>query len=132
MPTDVDLARFRARQAWWLKVAREADPRKPTLSDVAQAAGLKEGSGSVASLWENNLSVSGPKQEQLYRLAAFYGLPVTLFSDPPETDEEHLATLRQLALAAIEIANEDLEQEAAVPTPPAADAPGPPRRKRSA
>jgi transcriptional regulator with XRE-family HTH domain len=107
MPTDADLAQIRARRAYWLRAARANDPRRPTLAAAAKVAGLKEGSGSVVSLWERNATPEGPKDSQLRRLAAFYGLPFSLFSEPPETDEERLARMRQLALAAVELEQQD-------------------------
>ena len=112
MPTEEELKVIRARRAWWLRVARLADPRHPTLGDAAVAAGLDAGSGSVVSLWEaNKQKGEGPKESQLRRLASFYGLPFTLFVDPPETDEERLARLRELALSALEQEQADWDAE---------------------
>lgn len=107
MPSDYDLALGRHRQAYWLRLARQYDPRKPTLQEVAKAAGLSANSGSVVSLWENDRTPEGPKPSRLRRVAAFYGLPVALFSDPPETDEERLATLRRLAIGAVDLEQQD-------------------------
>ena len=132
MPTKQELAVRRARQAWWLRVCRETDPRKPKLDEIAEAAGLKPGSGSVVSLWERNRTISGPKLEQLVRLAAYYGVPLSLFTEPPETDEERVATYRQLALGAIAIAEQDSEAEAGEPDRDGDDQPDGKRRRRSA
>lgn len=114
MPTEPDIALAKARTAWWLRVCRMLDPREPTLAQVAKAAGLSEGSGSVVSLWENNQTATGPKLSQLRRLSAFYSVPLTLFTEPPETDEERLAGLRRLALGAIEIERQDWNEAAEV------------------
>lgn len=132
MPTDRDLALLRARQAWWLKVLRETDSRKLTLSQVAVAAGLDGGSGSVVSLWENNRAKNPPKYEQLVRLAAFYGVPLGLLTEPPETDEERLAHFRQLALGAVAVALQDVAAEAVAGDRAAGDQPGRSPRRRSA
>lgn len=113
MPSEPDLALAKARTAWWLRVCRMLDPRKPTLAQVAKAADLQEGSGSVVSLWENNRTANGPTLPQLRRLAAFYGVPLTLFTESPETDEERLATIRRLALGAVDLEQQDWESEAA-------------------
>lgn len=113
MPTEPDLALAKARTAWWLRVCRMLDSREPTLAEIAKAAGLKEGSGSVVSLWENNRTATGPKLAQLRRLAAFYNVPLTLFTEPPETDEERLAQMRRLALGAVDLEQQHWDEEAA-------------------
>lgn len=130
MPDDHELAAIRARQAWMLRMARLTDPRRPTQADVAKAAGLGIGSGSVVSLWESNKSKGGPSLDQLRRVARFFGLPLTVFTEPPETDEERLANLRRLAIAAVGLEQADWDQ--AEEEPPAdEDAPdGPPHRPR--
>lgn len=109
-----------------LRVARMTDPREPTLADVAIAAGLGAGSGSVVSLWERNRTPEGPKQSQLRRLAAFYGLPLGVFTEPPETDEERLARLRRLAIAAVELEQDDWDQGGRAVPPDEAAPDGPP------
>lgn len=128
MPTANDTAKRRARTAWWLRACRLSDPRRPKLAAVGDAAGLGEGSGSVVSLWERNLAKNGPRLDQLERLAAFYGVPLSLFTDPPETDEERLSRLRQLSLAALDDEQrdwesgegaEDPDDEAGLDEPPA-------------
>jgi transcriptional regulator with XRE-family HTH domain len=131
MPTEPDLARARARTAYWLRTCRELDERKPTLAQVAEAAGLKATSGSVVSQWENNRSVNPPKLQQLRLLAAFYGVPLTLFTEPPETDEERMARYRQLALGAVDLERRDWEQ-AREQGPSGGDALGEQRGRRSA
>ena len=66
------------------------------------------------------------------RLAAYYGVPLSLFTEPPETDEERVATYRQLALGAIAIAEQDSEAEAGEPDRDGDDQPDGKRRRRSA
>lgn len=132
MPTEHELARRRARTAWWLRTCRLTDPREPPLAAVATAAGLGAGSGSVVSLWERNRAPNGPKLDQLHRLAAYYGVPVTLFTNPPATDEERLARYRQLALGALEAEREDWAQEAEEGGPDDEDGHDAPPSKRSA
>jgi transcriptional regulator with XRE-family HTH domain len=127
MPDDFELARNRTRLAWWLRACRLADPRDPTLAQVAIAAGLSKGSGSVVSLWETNRSVNPPKLEQLQRLARFYGVPLTLFTEPPETDAERLARYRRLALEALAEEQSDWEAGSG-PSPEAGPGGGPLRR----
>jgi transcriptional regulator with XRE-family HTH domain len=132
MPTDHEYKVRKARQAWMLRVARLTDPREPKLADVAEAAGLGRGSGSVVSLWEHNATKDGPKQSQLFRLAAYYGLPLSVFTEPDhETDEERLATKRRLAIGAVELEQDDWDQGDREP-PDDEDGPAaPPRRPQA-
>jgi transcriptional regulator with XRE-family HTH domain len=130
MPTDAELAAQRRRRAWWIAAARRADPRKPTLIDVALAIGFKAKSASTVSDWENNIG-GGPSIEQLHRLAAFYGVPVKTFMEPDPTDQDALDQLRELAIAAVELEQADWEAgEGAAPTD--GDEPGALPRTRSA
>lgn len=132
MPTDHELAVTKARQAWMLRVARLTDPREPTLAEIAVAAGLGEGSGSVVSLWERNRTKGdGPKQSQLRRLAAFYGLPLNVFTEPEPTDEERLAGLRRLAIAAVELEQADWDREGEQPQDGEDGPGGPPHRPQA-
>lgn len=75
------------RRGYWLRRARVL--AGVTLSDAAQTAGLKAGSGSTVSLWERGQRPI--KVFQMKRLALRYAVPVTLFTDPPMTDDERLA-----------------------------------------
>jgi transcriptional regulator with XRE-family HTH domain len=130
MPTDEEIALRRRRRAWWIASARRADPRQPTLEEVALAVKLKAKSASTISDWEKGIG-GGPSLVQLERLAAFYGLPVSTFTEPQPTEQEFLEGLRELALAAIELEQQDATAEAAA-GPPAAGAPPAPLRRRSA
>lgn len=96
MPTEQDLEQRRRRRAWWLRVARES--RGLSQSGVAEALGLSRKSASTVGDWERQ--VSDPSLRQLEQLAALYGVPVSLFMDPPMTDEERLAELAAAAIAA--------------------------------
>lgn len=96
MPTEQDLAQRRRRRAWWLRVARES--RGLSQSGVAEALGLSRKSASTVGDWERQ--VSDPSLRQLEQLAALYGVPLSLFMDPPQTDEERLDELAAAAIAA--------------------------------
>lgn len=93
MPTDEQLEARRRRRAWWLRVARGGMNQ----TGVAKAIGLSEKSASTVGDWER--LVSDPSLRQLEQLAALYGVPVSLFVNPPKTDEERLAEIVQLAEA---------------------------------
>lgn len=102
MPTDEQLELRRRRRAWWLKIARKGMSQ----AGVAEAVGLSEKSASTISDWERG--VSDPSLRQLELLAGLYGVPVSLFVDPPKTDEERLA---ELAGDAAALEREDWERE---------------------
>lgn len=93
MPTEEELELRRRRRAWWLRVARAGMNQ----TGVATSIGLSEKSGSTIGDWERG--VSEPSLRQLEQLAALYGVPVTLFVNPPKTDEERLDEIVQLATA---------------------------------
>lgn len=130
MPTDEELAAQRRRRAWWIASARRADPRQPTLVDVALAVGLKPKSASTVSDWENNIG-GGPSIGQLHKLAAFYGLPVSIFMEPDPTEQEYLDQARALATDAVALEQADSEVGEA-PAPSVDVAPTAPLRRRSA
>lgn len=122
MPTDEELERRRRRRAWWLRIAREQ--RGLSQSGVADAVGLSKKSASTVGDWER--SVSEPSLRQLERLAVIYDVPMVLFIDPPETDEERFQQLAARALAAAgDEASEEPERDLAADDQPAA---GPRRR----
>lgn len=130
MPTDDELSLQRRRRAWWIASARRADPRKPKLVAVARAVGLKDKSMSTISDWENNIG-GGPSVTQLHRLAAYYGLPVSVFMEPEPTEQEYLDQARALASDAVALEQADSEAEAARDLADGG-APGEPLRRRSA
>lgn len=83
-----------------------------TLSDAAITAGLKPTSGSTVSLWESGQRPI--KVIQLTRLAKRYGVPVSMFTDPPITDDERLDAAIADA-AALEREDWEREQEPSRP-----------------
>jgi transcriptional regulator with XRE-family HTH domain len=94
------------RRGYWLRRARiNADV---TLADAAQTAGLSAASGSTVSLWEQGQRPI--KVVQLARLARRYGVPISLFTSPPKTDDERLAEAIADAAA---LEREDSEREGA-------------------
>lgn len=110
MPTDDEIDVLRRRRAWWIAAARRADPRQPTLAAVATAVGLKVKSASTVSDWENAIG-GGPSMSQLERLAAYYRLPLSTFTEPRPTEQEVLDSLRDLSRAAVELGTEDSADE---------------------
>jgi transcriptional regulator with XRE-family HTH domain len=74
------------RRGYWLRRARQR--AGVTLSDAAVTAGLQPSSGSTVSLWEQGQRPI--KVVQLTRLAKRYGVPVSMFTNPPVTDDERL------------------------------------------
>lgn len=110
MPTSEEILKTKRRRAWWIASARRSDPRKPKLEAVARAVGLKPNSASTISDWENNIG-GGPSMAQLELLAGYYGLPLSVFTEPEETEQERLDRLRWLARDAIDLAREDLAAE---------------------
>lgn len=112
------------RRGYWLRRAREQSG--VTLSDAALTAGLGAKSGSTVSLWERGQR--GIKVHQMKRLALRYGVPISLFTDPPMTDDERLA---EAVAEAARLALLDSEAEAAR-GPEADGGPGGSRRRRLA
>jgi transcriptional regulator with XRE-family HTH domain len=102
MPTDEELERRRQRRAWWLRVAREQ--RGLSQAGVADSVGLSKKSASTVGDWERN--VSEPSLRQLELLAVVYDVPISLFIEPPETDEERFQQLAARAVVAAEAAAE--------------------------
>ena len=122
--TEADYEQRRRRRAWWLYVARRVAGLSQ--SGVAKAVGLSEKSASTVGDWERG--ITEPSLKQIGLLAALYGAPLSLFIEPPMTDEERYA---ELAHVAIDLEREDWEQEAQE-GPDAEGAPSDGRRKRSA
>lgn len=114
------------RLGFWLRTAREQSGKSQ--SGAALELGLSRASKSTISDWEN--AVREPSLKQLRALARYYDVPLSLFIDPPETAFEQLDRLKQLALAAIELEQEDWE--AGERGPSAGDEPDGEPRRRSA
>lgn len=91
VPSETDIQQRRRRRAHWLRLARNGMSQ----AGAAEMVGLSPKSASTISDWEN--AVADPSLLQLERLAGIYGVPLSLFTDPPETDEERLARIRRLA-----------------------------------
>lgn len=128
MALNEDQFEQRARRiGWWLRVARESRGLK--LAGVATGIGLSANSASTISAWEEGSRQ--PSLRQLAQLAVLYDVPFSLFTEPPETDEERLERYRALAVAAIELEQQDWEQGAEA-LRPLADGRDAPPRKRSA
>jgi transcriptional regulator with XRE-family HTH domain len=113
------------RRGYWLRRAR--DNAGITLSDAAVTAGLSAGSGSTVSLWERGQRPI--KVHQMKRLALRYGVPVTLFTDPPMTDDERL---REAIAEATRLALADSSASGPGPALRVGDGPGSLRRRRQA
>lgn len=117
-----DDALDRRRRGFWLWMARER--KRATLADAARAAGMELGSASTISLYEaGQREVPLPR---LKRLASFYGLPLSVFTDPQPTAMERL---EQLERAAADLEREDWEAGERGPQPIEGDTGGEPRRR---
>jgi len=86
MADEVDERTYRYRRGYWLRGARRRAGLN--LESVAKAMQYSSGSASTFSLWEDGKR--DPSDVQLRRIAAVYGVPVEIFSEPDETDEERL------------------------------------------
>lgn len=103
-PTEEELKRRQRRTAWWLGVTRRLRARNQ--DDVAVYLGLKAGS----SVGDFERGVTAPSLKQLAMLAALYEVPLSLFTEPPMTDEERVLELSTGA-AALEREDWDAEQD---------------------
>lgn len=83
-PTEQELAQQARRRAWWLLVARLSSGR--TQADAAAALDLSAGS----SYGDYERGVTPPSLKQLAILAALFEVPLSVFAEPKETDEERL------------------------------------------
>lgn len=97
--------------------------RGETLESAALAVGLASTSGSTVSYWERGKRPI--KVQQLRRLARFYGVPESFFTDPPKTDDERLA--EALADAAT-LERQDWAREAGAGQGASGEPPSVPRR----
>ncbi len=96
-------------------------------NSVAQQLGMSAKSGTSVLSWEKGLR--SPSADQLHQLAAIYGVPVSLFTEPRATDEEWL---EELAVGAITLEREDWEAGERGAGPGVGDERGAPPRRRSA
>lgn len=100
LPTEADHLRRQRRQSWWLLVARLASGR--TQADAAAALNL-----TAPSYGDYERGITAPSLRQLAILATLYEVPLSLFTEPPLTDEERIEELagwssRRTQLAAAE------------------------------
>ena len=102
--TEDEIGALRLRRGYWLRRARER--ANMDQNSVAKAIGLSERSGTVILAWEKGRR--SPDVDQLHQLARLYNVPMSLFTEPRETDAEWLA---ELAGAAIAAAVEDDDEE---------------------
>lgn len=108
LPSEDDHLRRERRQSWWLLVARLSSGR--TQADAAAALGF----AASSSYGDFERGVTQPSLRQLAVLANLYEVPLSLFTEPPTTDEERL---------------EDQTERASRRT---AHQPGQPRRRQTA
>jgi transcriptional regulator with XRE-family HTH domain len=99
----MDETTYRYRRGYWLRVVRRR--RRMDLASVAKAMGYSAGSASTFSLWEDGKR--DPSDVQLRKLSDVYGVPVEVFTDPDETDEERLD--RRIAVLEAERKRRDLQ-----------------------
>jgi len=87
LPTEEEHQRRQRAQSWWLLVARLSSGR--TQADAASALGFSASS----SYGDFERGVTAPSLRQLATLAVLFEVPLSLLTDPPETDEERLEAL---------------------------------------
>jgi transcriptional regulator with XRE-family HTH domain len=88
-----DDATYNRRLGFWLRMARERAGKSQ--AGAAEFIGLSASSKSTVSDWENG--ARPPKLNQLRRLAAYYEVPLELFTDPEPTPEERIDSIVRLA-----------------------------------
>lgn len=88
-----DDAIYNRRLGFWLRMARERAGKSQ--AGAAEFIGLAPSSKSTISDWE--VGTRPPKLNQLRRLAAFYAVPLELFTDPQPTPEERIDEIVRLA-----------------------------------
>src|SRR3954468_21336263 len=87
LPTEADHLRRQRRQSWWLLAARLSSGR--TQADAAGAIGFT----AASSYGDFERGITAPSLRQLAILATLYEVPLSLFTEPPQTDEERLEEL---------------------------------------
>jgi len=105
---------FQRRQGFWLRMARERAGKSQ--AGAAEVAGLSKSSKSSISDYENGITPI--PQRILRRLANWYGVPPSVFTEPGRTAEELLdsrvraaSSLEQLDWDAAEEDNPKVEAE---------------------
>jgi transcriptional regulator with XRE-family HTH domain len=84
--SETDLVQLRKRRGYWLRLARRR--ANITLATAAELMGYSRNSPSSVKDWEDG--IRPPDADQLHQLADLYGVPVSLLTEPSETDEERL------------------------------------------
>lgn len=100
---EADEAQYQRRQGFWLRMSRERAGKSQ--QGAAEHLGLSTKSKSTISDYENG--VTAVPLKSLRRLAAWYGVPLEVFTHPRPTIEEQLDEIVQLAA---EQEREDLGQ----------------------
>lgn len=90
-----DDAIYNRRLGFWMRMARERAGKSQ--AGAAEVLGLSKSSKSTVSDWENGMRPPG--LNQLRRLAAYYSVPLELFTDPQPTPEERIDEIVRLATA---------------------------------
>lgn len=122
---EAETALERRRRGFWLRVAREEAGL--TQAAAAELIGYRGTSKSSINAWEDGRRPV--PLDKLKSLARLYQVPLDLFIDPQPTAHERVARLRQLALAAVEAAEETEAEERG---PAADDSPAAEPRTRTA
>jgi len=104
MPNDD--AAYAKRVGFWLRMARERSGKSQ--KGAALKLGFSENSKSTISDYENGVTM--PSLKVLRRLAAWYEVPLGVFTHPDPTTDERLD---ELVLAAGALEREDWEREQA-------------------
>ena len=116
------------RRGHWLKVARErANLSQPA---AAKLLGLSDKSASTLSAWE--AGTREPSPSKLKAMAALYGVPLSLFYDPPASPAEQLDRMVRLAGLALDAEESDWQASTPEQGRDAEDGPGAPPHRRSA
>lgn len=123
----------RERRGYWLRLAREhAGPGGGVLNQAvaAKAIGLSKNSGSSISDMEKGKRDASATE--LTILARLYGVPVSWFIEPKQTDLEELLTAKQRANDALEAEAEDWASLEREPDPTVGGGGDAPHERRSA
>lgn len=84
--TNEDTPTYRRRRGHWLRVGRQR--ARLTLKEVAHRMDYSQRSQTTIKMWEDGNR--DPSDVQLRKLAGLLGIPIEVFDDPDETDEERL------------------------------------------
>lgn len=95
---------YAKRLGFWLRMARERAGKSQ--AGAAEYLGFSGKSKSTISDYENGVTV--PSLRVLRRLAAWYGVPLAVFTQPDPTVEERLD---EIVRAATELERADWERE---------------------